>query len=366
MQEYNNPGLKLESGRAVEGSIRWKSPSNIAIVKYWGKYGLQLPRNPSISLTLQNAFTDTTLQYFPTSGKPSEGIHIKFDFEGAPKPAFEKKIKDFLESLLPVFPFLRQLELQIHSSNSFPHSAGIASSASSMSALALCLCTLEQTLFGTLCSEEAFLQKASYIARIGSGSACRSVFPLAAIWGASPAFPYSSDLYAQPIGHHLHPVFQTMHDDILIVSKKEKNVSSRAGHQLMEDNPYAESRYRQAGTNTILLSGAMQAGDLETFGQIAESEALTLHALMMASKPPFILLHPKTLEIINAVRQYRQDTGKPVYFTLDAGPNIHLLYPNEIYEDIQAFTRSELLSNCEDGLQIQDQAGPGPLQMRNL
>ena len=365
MQEYINPALRLENGRAVEGNIRWKSPSNIAIVKYWGKYGQQLPRNPSVSLTLQNAYTDTTLQYFPKSGKPTEGISLKFSFEGGSKPVFEKKIKDYLESLLPIFPFLQQLELHIHSFNSFPHSAGIASSASSMSALALCLCTLEQTHFGTLSSEEVFLQKASYLARLGSGSACRSVFPLAAIWGTSPAFPYSSDLYAQPIGHQLHRIFQTMHDDILIVSKKEKSVSSRAGHQLMEGNPYAASRYEQAQSNTILLAHAMQHGDLETFGQIAESEALTLHALMMASKPPFILLHPQTLKIINAVRQYRLDTGKPVYFTLDAGPNIHLLYPDEIYEDIQAFTRTELLPACEDGLRIQDQTGPGPLHIRD-
>ena len=64
MQEYTNPYLRLEEGRAVEGLIRWKSPSNIAIVKYWGKFGQQLPRNPSISFTLQNAFTDTLLQYF--------------------------------------------------------------------------------------------------------------------------------------------------------------------------------------------------------------------------------------------------------------------------------------------------------------
>lgn len=360
MQEYINPYLRLEEGRAVEGMIRWKSPSNIAIVKYWGKFGQQLPRNPSISFTLQNAITDTSLQYFPKTDK-STGITLKFNFEGAPKPVFEKKINDFLESLLPVFPFLQQLELHIHSTNSFPHSAGIASSASSMSALALCLCSLEQILFGTLPNEDAFLQKASFVARLGSGSACRSVFPLAAIWGASPSFPYASDHYAQAIGHHLHPVFQTMHDDILIVSKKEKSVSSRAGHQLMEGNPYADSRYRQAGSNIVLLGRALQQGDLETFGQIAESEALTLHALMMASKPPFILLNPKTIEIITMIQQYRADTRKQVFFTLDAGPNVHLLYPDEIHEDVMAFTRSELLPLCEDGMRIEDQAGPGPI-----
>lgn len=364
MQDYSNPSLRLEQGRAVEGQIRWQSPSNIAIVKYWGKYGQQLPRNPSISFTLQNAYSDTQLRYAPKSGKP-EGIALQFTFEGKAQPIFEQKIRNFMEFLLPVFPFLQQLELQINSSNTFPHSAGIASSASGMSALVLCLCSLEQTLFGTLSNEEEFLQKASYLARLGSGSACRSVYPLAAIWGSSPAFPHSSDLYAQPIGQNLHPVFQTLHDDILIVSKKEKSVSSRAGHQLMEDNPYAESRYRQAHSNTLLLSKALQQGDLETFGQIAESEALTLHALMMASKPPFILMQPNTIALINKVRQYRKDTGRPLYFTLDAGPNLHLLYPEEIREDVLAFTRTELLPLCEEGMRIEDQAGTGPVQIRS-
>jgi diphosphomevalonate decarboxylase len=212
MQEYINPYLKLEEGRAVEGLVRWKSPSNIAIVKYWGKYGQQLPRNPSISFTLQNAFTDTLLQYFPKTGK-SEGITLKFNFEGAPKPAFEKKINDLLESLLPIFPFIQQLQLHIHSTNSFPHSAGIASSASSMSALALCLCSLEQTLFGTLSNKDAFLQKASFVARLGSGSACRSVFPLAARWGAS-----------RPIcaGHWSSPASRISNNARRYINRKQK------------------------------------------------------------------------------------------------------------------------------------------------
>ena len=124
----------------MSNQIQWRSPSNIAIIKYWGKHGVQLPRNPSISFTLNNAFTDMTLSYQAKS-KPDGKISLDFEFEERDKiEKFRQKIVAFLETQLPVFPFLIDFDLKIESSNSFPHSAGIASSASSMSALALCLC----------------------------------------------------------------------------------------------------------------------------------------------------------------------------------------------------------------------------------
>ena len=147
MPDYKSQ-LVLPEGRAVEGNVRWQSPSNIAIVKYWGKHGKQLPRNPSISFTLQSAVTDTILRYQPK--EKTKGIALRFTFEGSPRPAFSQKIEQFFEQNLWAFPFLEQLDIQIDSKNTFPHSAGIASSASSMSALALCLCSLERELFGTL------------------------------------------------------------------------------------------------------------------------------------------------------------------------------------------------------------------------
>lgn len=359
MQDYINKGLLLENNMPHTGDTHWQSPSNIAIVKYWGKYGAQLPRNPSISLTLNNAKTDTLLSYTKKT-TPTPGIDLSFTFEGQSKPAFAQKISNFLEQLLPVFPFLQQLSLKLDSFNTFPHSAGIASSASSMSALALCLCSVERQLFGTLQDETEFLKKASFIARLGSGSACRSVYPHAALWGSSSAHPDSSELYAVPFSTLCHPIFHTFHDDILIVSKQEKSVSSRAGHQLMEQNPYANNRYEQARKNTLRLADALKQGDLEVFGQIAEQEALTLHALMMASTPPFILLHPNSLYMIEKVQQFRADTNLPVFFTLDAGPNLHLLYPDSIADQVQPFIQTALRPLCEDGFIVYDQVGSGP------
>lgn len=359
--EYSNPKLILDSSKIDTGKIRWRSPSNIALVKYWGKYGQQQPRNPSISLTLSQAATDTTLSYSPK--QKDQDIDLAFYFAGEPRPDFAQKVEKYFLSLLPVFPFLKQLHLRIDTDNSFPHSAGIASSASAMSALALILCGMEQRFFGTLAEESSFLQKASYLSRLGSGSACRSVYPHLAIWGDTASIPAASNNFAIPYADQVDPIFQSFHDDILIISRAEKSVSSRAGHQLMEDNLYADNRYQQARQRLTRLIDAMKDGDLETFGKITEAEALTLHALMMTSNPPYLLMEPNSIAAIRKVQSFRADTGHPLYFTLDAGPNLHLLYPDKVAGPVKEFIRSELVALCQDGLYIADRCGAGPEEL---
>ncbi len=352
MSELIIPTKDLKSGQ-----VHWQSPSNIAIIKYWGKHGIQLPQNPSMSFTLQNALTETKLFFEPKEGT---GIDLDFYFEGKTNPAFQQKVQTFLEQVIPEFPFLEQLSLKIESVNSFPHSAGIASSASSMSALALCLCSMEDQFFGTLSDDTAFDQKASHIARLGSGSAARSIFGQAAIWGQTHLVQGSSDEYAISIEEKLHPIFKDLHDDILIVSDAEKPVSSRAGHALMENNPYAATRYEQARHRLAELLEALKNGDIEVFGRITENEALTLHGLMMTSNPSYLLMEPKTISIIQAIRRFRQEEKVPVYFTLDAGPNVHLLYPEEYISTVRGFIHSELAVFLEDGIYIPDFVGGGP------
>ena len=344
----------------TSGQVAWRSPSNLAIVKYWGKYGTQFPKNASLSLTLENAVTETGIEY---SVKRSEGISLDFKFEGQLKPNFESRVRKYLNSIQSYFPFLDQLHLSISSSNSFPHSSGIASSASSMSALALCLCDMEQQLSDSPLSVNDKLKKASFISRLGSGSACRSVYPIAAIWGDHDGIEGSSREYAIPHGDSIHEAFHNFHDDILIVSKKEKSVSSTAGHALMDDNIYSESRYRQAQQRMSDLVDVMKSGDVEAFGAIAEDEALTLHALMMCSNPSYMLMEAGSVEIIKKIRAYRRETRLPVYFSLDAGPNIHLLYPDEISEDIEKLINSELKAHCVNGTILRDKVGKGPLKL---
>lgn len=342
--------------------ITFRSPSNIAIVKYWGKYGRQLPRNASISLTLNNAYSETCLEY--TEKEDDSEIMLDFYFEGKKNEAFGGRILKFLNAVVDELPFLREYHLRIHSHNSFPHSAGIASSASSMSALALCLCQMEREVAYTLPAEEVFYQRASYFARLASGSACRSIYPYAASWGKTAHIIGSSNEFASPCANKLHDVFKSFHDDILIISHDEKSVSSSAGHELMEANPFAPLRYELADKNLAILMKAFEEGDLDTFGTVAEEEALMLHALMMTSQPSYILMEANSLVAIKKLRSFRKDTGLPLYFSLDAGPNLHLLYPDSIAADVKPFIQTELSKFCQNGRIIEDSVGKGAVQVK--
>ena len=339
------------------GRVGWACPSNIALVKYWGKKGKQLPQNPSISFTLSECRSETFVTF-----EKADRFGFNFFFEGKENPAFSAKIEKFLLDNQAFFPFINQLNLKVESRNTFPHSSGIASSASSMSAFVMCLLEIESKLVGPSTGSGA-LTKASYFSRLASGSAARSVFPKMALWGKTEAYEGSSDEYAVPLADDIHPVFKTYRDSILIISGEQKSVSSRAGHALMEGNVYASARYAQANENIKNLLAALKSGDLDTFINITESEALQLHALMMCSNPSFILMKPNTLNIINAVRQFREETKIPVCFTLDAGPNAHLLYPESEAEKVECFIKNELVTYCNQGRWIADYVSDGPKKL---
>lgn len=336
--------------------VAWRSPSNIALVKYWGKRGVQIPQNPSLSFTLQNSFSEMEVSF-----ESAKGFELEFYFEGKANEKFKNKIGQFLQSIEQDYPFLKNIFLQIHSKNSFPHSAGIASSASSMSALALCISSIAEEISGEKLASQDFLQQASFLARLASGSACRSVYGGAVAWGSTPALPDSSDEYAVELPFELHPIFQDYRDTILIVSASEKSVSSRAGHALMNHHPFAEVRYQQANTNMVKLVEVLKSGDIEHFINIVENEALTLHGLMMNSEPSFILMQPNTLKIIALIRDFRKQTAIPVCFTLDAGPNIHLLYPQKWEDAVKKWIDDELVAFCENGYYIHDCIGEGAM-----
>lgn len=344
----------------MQGSVAWQSPSNLAITKYWGKYGVQLPRNPSLSFTLSNAHTKTKVDYKPGSDKQT--VSVKFYFEGKRNESFGKRVFLFLNSIIDLTPWLRGLDLTIYSENSFPHSSGIASSASGMSAVALCVCSIGKQFDERLHDEGYFFRLASNLSRLGSGSASRSVYPYMALWGETSLVNDSSDEHAIPYSD-IDDIFKSFHDDILIVSRKEKSVSSTAGHALMEGNVYAESRYKQAEQRLGELMAALKTGDVDRFGKIAEDEAMTLHALMMCSDPSYILMEPESIALIKVIRQVRAEKNLPIYFSLDAGPNIHLLYPDSISDQVKQLEMDVFKNYCVDGLIIEDQVGLGPQQI---
>lgn len=362
MIDYKNDQLILPKKSKVAGKVGWKSPSNIALIKYWGKYGNQLPLNPSISFTLSQAYTQTSIQY-ESRKRSDDKINLNFYFEGKINAKFAKRVKHFLESLLEIFPFLKQLDLTVNTDNSFPHSSGIASSASSMSAMALCLCSIEQKLFGTLEDKDEFMQKASFVARLGSGSAARSVYPKVAIWGETLDFEEASNLYAIPVQPVLHEKFRRFRDDILIVSREAKSISSSDGHMIMSRHRFKDPRIDQAKKRLHFLLKALREGNYQRFGEIVEKEALTLHGMMMTATPAYLLMEPNTIKILQEIQNFRYRTGLPVYFSLDAGPNVHMLYPSSIEEKVNEFVDDVLVKYCKNGEYIKDYLGSGPMEL---
>ncbi|MFS4468614.1 diphosphomevalonate decarboxylase [Maribacter sp. 2210JD10-5] len=340
-----------------KGRVTYKSPSNIALVKYWGKKENQIPANPSISFTLDACATITTVIF---SKMESEKDSFSFDlfFEGKPNEDFRPKIETFLDRIEVYLPFLKSYHLTIETSNSFPHSSGIASSASGMSALALCLMEMERKLNGQM-TQAHFIAKASFLARLGSGSACRSIEGNLVQWGEHKGTQGSSDLFGIKYPYEVHPVFEKYHDTILLVDKGQKQVSSTVGHKLMHGHPFAENRFAQAHENLSALKGIFAKGDLDSFIKIVESEALTLHAMMMTSQPYFVLMKPNTLEIIQKIWTYREKSGTHVCFTLDAGANVHVLYPEKEKEEVYDFIQKELVLYCENQQHICDRIGYG-------
>lgn len=336
------------------GKVAWKSPSNIALVKYWGKKQNQIPITPSLSISLQNSLTECAVEYFHEPEQTS--VSAELFFEGTPAdPAFAQKTLVFLNKAASLFPVLQHYRMVIHSRNTFPHSAGMASSASSMSALALCLCSVVSEGSGP-----DFFQQASALARLGSGSACRSVYGGYALWGATPLYPESSDQYAIPLNDTIHPVFRNYGDAIIVVHAGKKNVSSSEGHALMHSHFFLEGRISQANRRMERLMHILKSGNQYAFAELVETEALTLHALMMSSDPAYILLEEGTIAILKKIKKFRKESRIPVAFTLDAGPNVHILYPWQEREQVLDFIQRELVMHCEEGKWIDDQRGNGP------
>lgn len=337
--------------------ITWKSPSNIAFIKYWGKYGNQFPQNPSLSMTLTNCYTITEITLLNKTVKNGE-IEFLFRFENEENQLFNERINNYLVSIKERVPSISRFALQIDSQNSFPHSAGIASSASSMSALALCLATIENRL-GKVINEDLY-KEASVLARMGSGSASRSIYGKYSTWGKIHENDETSNEFASPLSFGVADIFNNLNDSILIIDKSQKPVSSSAGHALMNNHPYAKQRFLAARKNLRDLLIVLKNGNFNEFSRIIETEALSLHALMMTAEPWYTLLAPNSLQAIQTIKDFRERTGTRITFTLDAGPNVHVIYPKEEEDKVKKFIANELLYLCAEEEIIHDRIGYGP------
>lgn len=328
--------------------IYQEAPSNIAIVKYWGKKGIQEPMNASLSFTLSKSISKVEIKYQHSE----EELKIDFLFEGKKKDSFLPKIQNFIQRNKQHLSELKNGSLKISSSNTFPHSSGIASSASSMAALAKGLYSINQTIGG---SQKYDPKIVSEMARLGSGSASRSTLSGWVLWGRTDVYTESSDQYGIEINNHIHKNFHSLQDTILVIRKGTKAVSSSVGHELMNNHPYKEGRLKQAGKNIKLLTEALKQGHFDRFAEVCEEEAMSLHALMMSSSPGYTLMAPESLRAIKRIKKFREHNHTPLTFTLDAGPNIHLIYPKEHSKIIHPFIKEHLAPICKDQTVIYDE-----------
>ncbi len=288
-----------------------RAGSNIAFIKYWGVQSgppgeLHLPLNDSISMTLADAYTLTTVEWSDSLASDEITLDdVRLDARAA------ARISEQLDRLRALAGDARRA--RVVSRNNFPAASGIASSASGFAALSVA----GAAALG-LALDAADLSR---LARLGSGSASRSLF------GGFVEWQQGND-HETSVARELFPASHwALCDVVAIVSAAEKTTSSKAGHRLAASSPLNDARVaslKAKGGGLDEVRSAIAARDLSRLGPAIERDALAMHAVMMTGTPSLLYWQPGTLEILHAVPCWRAE-GIEVYFTIDAGPNVHLI-----------------------------------------
>ncbi len=292
--------------------VRVKSPANLAFIKYWGRRDdeLILPLNTSISMNLSSCYTVTQLEV--REDLEEDEIWVKFYGEEKKKLAGKQLERVFrqIERLRQKYGF--EFKVKMESENNFPADAGIASSASGFSALTVAM----MELMGVRLSE----RELSIETRLsGSGSACRSIPDGIVKWergeGEDGGDSFAYSLYSVD--------YWELWDLVVVVSREKKKVGSAEGHRLAK-NEYMEARLKRIEERVREVERALEEKDLERLGRVIENDALSLHAVAMLSEPPLFYLNHKTWRVIDWLQNQRE-RGLGGYFTMDAGPNVHIV-----------------------------------------
>ncbi len=278
---------------------------NIAFVKYWGNDNqeLRIPSNGSLSMNLGALFTRTSVTFDESLQTDQLILHGESDIGAA-----LQRVSDFLDivrKLSSTNSFAR-----VESENNFPMGTGIASSASAFAALSLATSNA-----AGLNLEEKDLSR---LARRGSGSACRSIPGGFVEWKKGSK---DEDSFAQSIAL---PEHWDLVDYVAIVSQEHKATGSVEGHSIAKTSPLQAARIKQVPSHLQRCREAILRRDFESFAEITEHDSNMMHAVMMTSDPSLIYWLPPTLTIMGAVREWRK-SGLPVCYTIDAGPNVHVI-----------------------------------------
>ncbi len=287
---------------------------NIALIKYWGDLDQEhhIPANGSISMNLTGMSTHTRVRF--EQGLADDQITLN------DKPA-DVPSSDRVSRVLEQVRIMAGMDMcaRVESHNDFPTGVGIASSASGFAALALAA-----TCAAGLGLEEKALSR---LARLGSGSACRSIPGGFVEWKAGRSDEESYAFSVAP------PDYWDLVDCVALVNLEEKPVSSREGHEIAHTSPLQSARITDAPRRLDICREAILKRDFDALANIVELDSNLMHAVMFTSDPPLFYWQAETLIIMREVRAWRK-SGLPVCYTVDAGPNVHVLCAGDVSENV--------------------------------
>ncbi len=326
----------------MEGQATYRAHANIAFLKYWGVKdpALNLPYTNSLSMTLSHAHTTTSVVWL--RAQPGLQDRVTINGTACQGPALARISAHLDRIRAPVDPTLKAYVL---SRNNFPASAGIASSASGFCALTL---AAQAALTGTI-EEESLLALACQ-ARLASGSACRSFLGGFVEWEAGHD-------HASSVPRQLHaPAHWQLYDIVVVLDTRPKKVSSHDGHRLASTSPVLSSRLTYVKEHLPVARQALATRDLAQLGPILEADTLFMHAVMLTSQPPLLYLDAASVQLMAMVQDWRNGEGLQVYFTADAGPNLHLVCEADSLDEVcKRLNRLDLVQSL-----ILNHPGPAP------
>ncbi len=311
------------------------APANIAFIKYWGKADevLRTPLNDSVSMNLSEAFTTTTVETLP------DGMSDTVTFLGEEQhPDEERRVLGAVDRIRREAGMSDRV--RIVTRNSFPKGIGAAASASGFAALTLAV----YGAFGIRRTEKEL----TIAARLGSGSACRSIPDGFVLWekGESSDTSFARSLYP-------HDYWDLM-DILVIVDPTRKKVSTSAGMEQVRTSPYWKERVASVPDRVKRLLDAFEQKDIHALGAVIEEDCLSMHHVMQTQEPPLDYFNGMTRTLMELVPQWRAG-GIAVFFTIDAGPNVHLISESRSVSDVTRRLegvkgiRSVIVNRCAPG-----------------
>lgn len=308
------------------------APANIALIKYMGKKdeSSNAPANSSLSYTLNNLISTVRLEKLSSKKDIWEPLIVPGGIdELVISPEGQKRFLDHLARIKMHFDY--EGGFLVQSCNNFPHSSGMASSASSFAALTRCASIALSELTQ---KPVPSIDEQAQLSRLGSGSSCRSFYSPWALWQEDKVqaveLPYEQLIYQG-----------------IVVSNKKKEVPSSEAHKRVKTSAFYTTRVQEAEEHLKLLLSALMSKDWASAYQICWHEFQNMHRLFHTCEQPFSYMTENSVELLHHLEDFWDKNGDGPIVTMDAGPNIHLLYRSEQQDLAREFKRDYLVGNYD-------------------